>query len=109
MAVLVGVFFLVIVIVAAAVAVSVLLVRGAGVNVELHALDVLPLRAVVVHVKVSEVELAEFPLERARPHAEVNESADHHVAANSGNAVQVESFHCKVSGGRSGSVAQVRL
>jgi hypothetical protein len=93
----------------AAIAVGMLLVRRTRVDVELHALDVLPLCAVVVHVKVSEVQLAQFPFERARPDAEVNERADHHVAADSRNAVQVESFHCKLSGGRRRRIAQATL
>jgi hypothetical protein len=90
----------VIVIVIAALVMRVLLVRRAAVDVELHALDILPLRAIVMHVKVAEVQLAEFPLERARLHAEIDQRADHHVAADSGDAVQVKSFHaeCLVAG-----------
>src|SRR5688572_19587320 len=75
-------------IVPAAVVIRVLLVRGAAMNVELHPLDLLPLRAIVVHVKVPEIQLAEFPLQGARLHAEVDQGADHHVATDSGNAVQ---------------------
>jgi hypothetical protein len=78
--------------------VAMLLVRRAAVDVELHALDVLPLRAVVVHVEVADVQLAQLPFERAGLHAEVNERADHHVAADAGDAVEVESFHGKWRG-----------
>jgi hypothetical protein len=67
--------------------VPVLDVRGAAVDVELHALDVLPLRAVEVHVEVADGQLAQLPFERARLHTEVHERADGHVAADSGNAV----------------------
>lgn len=72
---------------------AVLMVCRAAVDVELHALDVLPLCAVVVHVEVADVQLAQLPFERAGFHAEVNERADHHVATDAGDAVEVESFH----------------
>jgi hypothetical protein len=52
-----------------AVLVPVFVVRRPGVDVELHALDVLPLRPVVMHVKVAEVQLAQFPFQRAGLHA----------------------------------------
>ena len=39
--------------------------RRAAVDVEFHALDVLPLCAVIVHVEVADVQLAQFPFERA--------------------------------------------
>ena len=74
---------------------AVLLVRRAAVDVEFHALDVLPLRAVVMHVEVAEVQFAQLPFERAGFHAEVDECADHHVAADAGDAVEVEGFHGK--------------
>ena len=87
--------FLIVVVmmVSAAVSVGMLLVRGAAVNVEFHALDVLPLGAVVVHVEVTEIQFAQLPLERAGFHTKVNQGANHHVTADSGNAVEVESFH----------------
>jgi len=68
-------------------------VRRAAVDVEFHALDILPLRAVVVHVEIAEVQLAQLPFERAGFHAEVDECADCHVATDAGNAVEVEGFH----------------
>lgn len=82
----VGVFVLVLVLVTVS-AVSRLM------HVELHALDILPLRAVEVHVQIAEVQLADFPFQRAGLHAEVDECADHHVAADSGNAVEVNCLH----------------
>ena len=75
--------------------VPVLVVRRAAVDVEFHALDVLPLRAVVVHVEVADVQLAQLPFERTGFHAEINERADHHVAADAGDAVEVECFHVR--------------
>jgi hypothetical protein len=81
------------VLVAAAAVVAVLVMGFALVDVKLHALDVLPLRAVVVHVKMADVELAQLPLKGAGFHAEVDKCADHHVAADAGDAVEVESFH----------------
>jgi len=73
--------------------------RRAAVDVEFHALDVLPLCAVIVHVEVADVQLAQLPFERAGFHAEVEECADHHVAADAGNAVEVEGFHGKLGVG----------
>jgi len=64
--------------------------RSRSVDVEFHALDVLPLGAVGVHVEFAEVQLSQLPFECARLHAEVDEGAHHHVAADAGNAVQVE-------------------
>ena len=66
--------FLIVVVmmVSAAVSVGMLLVRGAAVNVEFHALDVLPLGAVVVHVEITEIQFAQLPLERAGFHAKVD-------------------------------------
>ena len=69
------------------------LMRRAAVDVKFHALDVLSLCAVVVHVEVADVQLAQLPFERAGFHAEVNERADHHVATDAGDAVEEESFH----------------
>jgi hypothetical protein len=65
----------------------------AAMDVELHALDVLTLRAVEVHVEVAEIEFSDFPLQCAGFHPEVNESAHRHVAADSRNAVQIKSLH----------------
>ena len=70
--------------------------RRPAVDVEFHAFDVLPLRAVVVHVEVAEVQLAQLPFERAGFHSEVEECADHHVATDAGDAVEVEGFHGKL-------------
>ena len=81
----VGVLMFVPVLVAAAVVVLVLVllvgVRGAFVDAEFHALDVLPLLALEVHVKIAERELREFPFEGGRLHAKIDERANSHVAA----------------------------
>lgn len=77
-------------------AIAVFVMRGPFVNVEFHALDVLPLGAVVVHVKVAKLEFVQLPLEGAGLHAEIDKRADHHVAADSGNAVEIESFHARL-------------
>ena len=90
------IFVLVLMVMIAAIAVGVLLGGGAGGDVELHAFDVLPLGAVVMHVEVTELEFAQFPFERARLDPEIDEGADHHVAADSGNAVKIESFHARL-------------
>lgn len=87
------VFMVVIVIVPMIVSAASLAVRRPGVDVEFHSLDVLPLGAVEVHVQVAEFQLADFPLQRAGFDAEVNESAHGHVAADSGNAIEIECFH----------------
>ena len=90
---------IVIVIVAAAV---LMLVRGlilrvrvgrAFVDAKFHALDLLPLLAVEVHVEVAEVELRQLPFERGRFHAEIDQRADGHVAADPGEAIEEKSFH----------------
>lgn len=79
-----------------AAAIAVFVMGGAFVNVELHTLDILPLGAVVVHVKVAKLEFVQLPLEGAGLHAEIDERADHHVAADSGNAVEIECFHARL-------------
>jgi hypothetical protein len=63
-------------------------VRRALVDTEFYALDILALLALEVHVKVADVELGEFPLERGGFHAEVGERADGHVAADAADAVE---------------------
>ena len=68
-------------------------VGRAFVNAKLHALDILPLRALEVHVEIAEVELREFPFERGGLHAEIDERADGHVAADAGDAIEIEDFH----------------
>jgi hypothetical protein len=62
-------------------------VRGAFVNVEFHAFDVLPLLAVEVHVERAEIDFAQLPFEGAGFDAEIDDGADHHVAADAGCAV----------------------
>ena len=92
---LVVMFIMVVIMMTAALVMIVVVMRSAAVDVEFHALDVLPLRTIVVHVEIAKAEFAELPFEAAWFHPEINERADHHVAADSGNAVQVESFHAE--------------
>ena len=73
--------------------IAMLAVGRAAVDVEFYALDLFPLGAVVVHVEVAEPEFAQLPFHGAGLHAEVDERADHHVAANARDAVEIESFH----------------
>ena len=68
-------------------------VRGAFVDTEFHAFDVLPLLPFEVHVKVADLQLGKLPLESGRLHAEIDERADRHVAADAGDAVEEEGFH----------------
>ena len=56
-------------------------VRRAFVDAKLHALEMVSLRPLEVHVKVAEIELRQLPFERGRFHAEIDERADRHVAA----------------------------
>jgi len=68
-------------------------VRGAFVNTKFHPLHLLPLLAVEVHVKITEIEFRELPLEGGRFHTEINKGADGHVAGDAGKAVEEEDFH----------------
>jgi len=93
----------VVVVVVAAVMMPVLIlrvrVRRAFVDAKFHTLDLLPLLAVEVHVKITEVELRQLPFEGGGFHAEIDEGADGHVAADPGEAIEEECFHfrCWVS------------
>ena len=57
--------------------------RVAAVDVKFHTLDVLPLRTVVVHVKMTEPQLFNLPFQRTGFHAEVDERTHRHVTADS--------------------------
>src|SRR5688572_10169288 len=46
-----------------------------------------------MHVKVADFEFPELPLERRRFDAEVDECADHHVAADARETVEIKDFH----------------
>jgi len=70
--------------------------RRALVDAELHSFDLMPLRTVEVHVKIAEVELRELPFEGGRFHAEIDQRADGHVAADAGTAIEIEDFHGKL-------------
>jgi hypothetical protein len=88
--------------------VLILLVRVdcAAMDSELDPLDALSLLAVEVHVKVADIELREFPLERRRFHAEIDERADGHVAGDTGEAIEEEDFHVEEGGGGKRSVVR---
>lgn len=68
-------------------------VRRALVDAELHTFDLLPLGAVEVHMEVADLQLGQFPFQSGGFHTEVAQCADHHVAADSGEAVEKKSFH----------------
>ena len=57
--------------------------RRPTVDVKFYPLNVLPLRTVVVHVKMTKVQLFNFPFQSAGLHAEIDECANCHVTANS--------------------------
>jgi hypothetical protein len=75
-------------------------VGGAFVDTEFHALDLLPLFAVEVHVEIAEIELGELPFEGGRFDTEINEGANGHVAGDAGKAVEEEDFHGNETGVR---------
>ena len=80
-------------VVAFALFILVVRVRRALVDAELHALHLLPLLAVEVHVEIAEIELRELPFEGRGFHAEIDEGADGHVAGDAGKAIEEEDFH----------------
>ena len=62
-------------------------VRGPLVDAELDPLNGLPLLPLKVHVEVPDLQLGEFPLQGGRFNPKIAESADGHVAADTGEAV----------------------
>lgn len=68
-------------------------VRRALVNAEVHALDLLTLGALEVHVEIAEVEFRQLPFKRGRLYAQITEGTDEHVTADPREAVQIEGFH----------------
>ena len=68
-------------------------VGGAFVDAEFDAFDGLAQLALEVHVEVADIKLREFPFEGGGFYAEVGEGAYGHVAADAGEAVEVEDFH----------------
>ena len=59
-----------------------------------HILAFLPLE---MHVEISDVELREFPFEGGRIDAGVAESADRHVAADAGKAIEIQDSHRRMA------------
>lgn len=62
-------------------------------NAEVDALNFGTLLALEVHVKVTQIQLGQFPFQGGRFHSEVAQGADSHVAADAGEAVEIERFH----------------
>jgi hypothetical protein len=46
-----------------------------------------------MHVKIADIELGKFPLQRRGFDAEIDESTDGHVAADAGGTIEIENFH----------------
>lgn len=73
-------------------------VRRAFVNAELHPFHLLPLLAVEVHMEIAEVELGELPFEGGGLDAEIDQSADGHVAGDARETIEEEDFHRRAAG-----------
>jgi len=73
-------------------------VRRAFVNAELHPFHLLPLLAVEVHMEIAEVELGELPFEGGGLDAEIDQSADGHVAGDARKTIEEEDFHREAAG-----------
>jgi hypothetical protein len=73
-----------------------LFMRGTLVDAELHSFDLVSLRTVEVHVEIAEIELRQLPFERGRFHAEIDQRADGHVAADAGTAIEIKDFQGKL-------------
>ena len=52
--------------------------------------------ALEVHVEIAECEFRQLPFEGGGFHAEIDERADGHVAADAGEAVEEEDFHVEM-------------
>jgi hypothetical protein len=68
-------------------------VRRPVVDGKLHPLDILPHLALPMGVEIADLQLAEFPLEGGRLDAQVAQGAHGHIAADSGEAIEVEHTH----------------
>ena len=77
-------------------------VRGALVDAEFYAFHFLPLFPVEVHVKIADIELGQFPLQRGGFDAEIDKGADGHIAADAGETIEEEDFHGSGGGGACG-------
>lgn len=73
-------------------------VRRAFVNAELHPFHLLPLLAVEVHMEIAEVELGELPFEGGGLDAEIDQSADGHIAGDARETIEEEDFHREAAG-----------
>ena len=68
-------------------------VHCAFVNGEFHTFNLLPFLSIEVQVKITQGEFRELPLQGGRFHAEVDQRANHHVAADSRDAVEKKRAH----------------
>jgi hypothetical protein len=74
----------------------VLVVFVREVHVELDAGDALPLLLADVQMEAVEFELLDLAREFVRVHAEVEQRADEHIAADAAEDVEVKSFHFQI-------------
>ena len=70
-----------------------MLVGRTFMDAEMNAFDLLPLRAIEVHVKIADLELGKLPFQSGRFDTKITQSADHHVAADAREAVEIKNFH----------------
>ena len=63
------------------------------VDCESHGIDVLPRLALPMGVKLANLDFAQLPFEGRRFHAQIAEGADSHIAADAGEAVDIENTH----------------
>ena len=68
-------------------------VSRALVNSKFDADHVLPRLPLEVHVEIAELHFGEFPFKRGGLHSQIGKRADHHVAADARETVEVENFH----------------
>jgi len=69
------------------------LMGSTGVDAEAHPFDLLPLGPLEMHVEIPDVDLRQLPFERRRFQPEVAQGADHHVAADAREAIEIEDTH----------------
>ena len=64
-----------------------------GMDVELHPFDARFLFAGAVQMKIVQVQPGEFTFELIERHAQVQQSADEHIAADPAENIQIQRFH----------------
>jgi hypothetical protein len=65
----------------------------AFVNGETHPFDLLPPRALEVHVKRADINLRQFPFQRGRFYSQIAQRANRHVSADPGKAIEEKNAH----------------